>query len=124
MNAELEEVMEVLRRPFGQGRVLENGEWRNVTNKEVAERVVGWGHSLDRDRLHNLGKWAGMINAVCNVDQPELLIEIDCALESLPRYRAALEELEQLALQAVKDLCPVSSYRVRDIAHRALTPKP
>ena len=92
MNAELEEVMEVLRRAWGgQGQVLENGEWRAVTNKDVAERVVQWARTLDRERLHNLGKWGGMIRAMCTVDQPELLIEIDCALEEYAALRADLK---------------------------------
>lgn len=92
MKSEHEEVMEVLRGACGQGRVLENGEWRNVTDREVAERVVQWGKSLDRERLHNLGKWAQMIHATCNVDQPELLIEIDLALDQRNRMKLALEK--------------------------------
>lgn len=92
VNAELEEVMEVLRGALGgQGRSLENGIWRDVTNKEVAERVVQWARTLDRERIHNLGKWGSKIHAMCTVDQPELLIEIDCALGEYAALRADLK---------------------------------
>jgi hypothetical protein len=102
--------MEILRGPFGQGRVLQNGEWRNVTDREVAERVVQWGKSLDRERLHNLGKWAQMIHATCTVDQPELLIEIDLALDQRNRMKRALEK----CLEVEASLPPTTVRMVRE----------
>jgi hypothetical protein len=69
--------------------------------------VVQWGKSLDRERLHNLGKWAQMIRATCTMDQPELLIEIDLALDQRNRMKVALEKCLE-----VEDSLPPATVRM------------
>lgn len=58
--------------------------------RERVAQVIAFGRGLDRWRLENLGKWGKMIQCGLSVDQPELLICIDDALERIPKLQNAL----------------------------------
>lgn len=82
----------LLERTMGKRLTLE-GTPAPTSMLELVQQVIGWAQNLDRERLHNLSKWKGMIGCGLSVDQPELLIFIDGALESIPKLQNALAYL-------------------------------